>query len=333
MKLILVLFAVVAAISAIPTANRDLQSDLEYIVSTIPLSEIRAIARRYAETDAEFQDVVRYLQGPEWASLVDAVAQHETWQKFKAFMANAGVDIDGVIQYLHDLIAGVILPKNTNQRSVRDFVDEVLAIVDLQAIIAALNDKLNNSPDFQEFFGKISSHEAYLMVEDIRAMDEVQRIAGRLREMGIDVDKVVDLVYGLLGWNKIQIYMEMEMLQVIKYMQQSKSQKACICLFGHCWGHCPEESQEDKRVQQGESPKACICMFGGCWGSCPEMSQEDKRVRLGESPKACICLFGSCWGTCPEESQEDKRVQQGESPKACICIFGSCWGTCPEESQ
>ncbi|XP_071050738.1 uncharacterized protein [Onthophagus taurus] len=203
MKLALVLFAVVALGSAYPT-NRDLQGDLENIVATIPLSEIRAIARKYAENDAEFQEVVKYLQGPEWAELVQTVADHETWQRFKAYMSEAGVDIDGVIQYLHDLIAGAPIPvaKKSEVRSVRDFVDEVLAILDLQAVLEALNDKLNNSPEFQEFFGKISSEDAHQMVEEIRAIPEVQRIAQRLREMGIDVDKVIDLVYGLLGWSK-----------------------------------------------------------------------------------------------------------------------------------
>nr|XP_022917369.1 uncharacterized protein LOC111426820 [Onthophagus taurus] len=203
MKLALVLFAVVALGSAYPT-HRDLQGDLEDIVSTIPLSEIRAIARKYAENDAEFQEVVKYLQGPEWAELVQTVADNETWQRFKAYMSEAGVDIDGVIQYLHDLIAGAPIPvaKKSEVRSVRDFVDEVLAILDLQAVLEALNDKLNNSADFQEFFGKISSEDAHQMVEEIRAIPEVQRIAQRLREMGIDVDKVIDLVYGLLGWSK-----------------------------------------------------------------------------------------------------------------------------------
>ncbi|XP_071050731.1 uncharacterized protein [Onthophagus taurus] len=203
MKLALVLFAVVALGSAYPT-HRDLQGDLEDIVATIPLSEIRAIARKYAENDAEFQEVVKYLQGPEWAELVQTVADNETWQRFKAYMSDAGVDIDGVIQYLHDLIAGAPIPvaKKSEVRSVRDFVDEVLAILDLQAVLEALNDKLNNSADFQEFFGKISSEDAHQMVEEIRAIPEVQRIAQRLREMGIDVDKVIDLVYGLLGWSK-----------------------------------------------------------------------------------------------------------------------------------
>nr|XP_022917356.1 protein G12-like [Onthophagus taurus] len=89
MKLALVLFAVVALGSAYPT-HRDLQGDLEDIVSTIPLSEIRAIARKYAENDAEFQEVVKYLQGPEWAELVQTVADNETWQRFKAYMSEAG---------------------------------------------------------------------------------------------------------------------------------------------------------------------------------------------------------------------------------------------------
>nr|XP_022913131.1 uncharacterized protein LOC111423974 [Onthophagus taurus] len=206
MKLILFFFAVVAAISAIPTANGDLQSDLEYIVSKIPLAEIRALARRYAATDAEFQEVVRYLQGPEFSSLVDAVAKHERWQKFKAHLADAGVDIDGVMQYIYDLLADVILPKNANQRNVKGFLDEVRAIIDVNAIADAIDEKKYSSADFGKCFYKISM--AHWLWEGIWAMDEVKQIRGRLLELGINLDAVggIQNYYWILEWEIIQSF-------------------------------------------------------------------------------------------------------------------------------
>nr|XP_022921073.1 protein G12-like [Onthophagus taurus] len=205
MKFALVFFALMATCSAIPCTGRDLQQDFEDIIATIPLSQIKAIAQEHLENDGEFQEVVKYLQGAEWSNLVDTVADNPTWKRFKAYMDSVGVDVNGVIQYFHDLIAEVEISKCTddvNIRSVKEFLDEIRQILDLSATFAILSEKLNTSPDFKEFFENISSEEAHAMVEEILALDEVQRIAERLLEMDIEVDKIIDLVYGLLGWSK-----------------------------------------------------------------------------------------------------------------------------------
>ncbi|XP_071053629.1 protein G12-like [Onthophagus taurus] len=182
-----------ATCSAIPCTGRDLQQDFEDIIATIPLSQIKAIAQEHLENDGEFQEVVKYLQGAEWSNLVDTVADNPTWKRFKAYMDSVGVDVNVEISKCTD---------DVNVRSVKEFLDEIRQILDLSATFAILSEKLNTSPDFQEFFENISSEEAHAMVEEILALDEVQRIAERLLEMDIEVDKIIDLVYGLLGWSK-----------------------------------------------------------------------------------------------------------------------------------
>nr|XP_022920938.1 protein G12-like [Onthophagus taurus] len=202
MKLALLFFVVIATTSAILCS--DLKQDLQDILATIPLLEIKAIAREHAESDSEFQEVVNYMQGPEWNSIIDTVGANPSWQKFKVYMDNAGVDIDGIIQYFRDLVADVEISKcsdDVTARTLREFLDDIHKILDVSQTLTVFNDKLNNSPDFQEFFEIISSEEAYNMAEEIRALEEVQRVAERLTEMGIDIDKVIDLIYELLGWN------------------------------------------------------------------------------------------------------------------------------------
>ncbi|XP_071053645.1 uncharacterized protein [Onthophagus taurus] len=192
MKFTLLLFVVVATSSGMPSPNKNLQHDLEDIIATIPSSEIRAIFQKYAENNAEFQEIVKYLRAPEWSILVDSVANSPKWQTFKIYMDSVGVDIDIIIQYLLDLVASVDASKNfnnVNMCSVREFMDEVLQTLDLPTTVAILNEKLITSPDFKDFLEKIASGETHAMVEEIRLMDEVQRIVGRLRQIGINVDK------------------------------------------------------------------------------------------------------------------------------------------------
>ncbi|XP_065161444.1 protein G12 [Atheta coriaria] len=203
MKSFVAIFALVAALgmaSAAPT--RDLQSDLHEFVELIPIAEMREVAKRYIATDAEVQRALKYLQGPEWAELVQIVHDHPTWQEFKAFLLEAGINIDDIIAMIHDIISGAGKSANVHStRGMREFIDELKALVPTDKLIALLGDKLSNSADFQEFWVKISGDKAHKMFDEIRALPEVQRVADVLREMGIDVDKVLDVIYTLFGWN------------------------------------------------------------------------------------------------------------------------------------
>ncbi|KAK9679671.1 Insect allergen related repeat, nitrile-specifier detoxification [Popillia japonica] len=200
MKFLIVVLAVLGVGYAIP-ASRSLQEDLQQIVDLIPVDEIREIARRYNENDAEFQQVVAYLQGEEWAALVAAARDNETWQRFKVFMEANGIDIEGLLDAIRDIIANARVAQKTNgQRSIRDFVDEVRAIIPLDEILVTLNNLLTNSADFQEFYAAISGEESRQLVDDVSALPEVQRIAQVLRDMGINVDGALEFIFGLLGW-------------------------------------------------------------------------------------------------------------------------------------
>ncbi|KAK9694820.1 Insect allergen related repeat, nitrile-specifier detoxification [Popillia japonica] len=200
MKFLIVVLAVLGVGYAIP-ASRSLQEDLQQIVDLIPVDEIREIARRYNENDAEFQQVVAYLQGEEWAALVAAARDNETWQRFKVFMEANGIDIEGLLDAIRDIIANArVAQKSNGQRSIRDFVDEVRAIIPLDEILVTLNNLLTNSADFQEFYAAISGEESRQLVDDVSALPEVQRIAQVLRDMGINVDGALEFIFGLLGW-------------------------------------------------------------------------------------------------------------------------------------
>ena len=199
MKFVIVLFAVFGFALAAPSTF-GLKEDLQEIVALFPREEMRAIAKRYLQTDAEFQRVVAYLQGPEWAKLVKAVASNPSYQKFKKYLTEAGIDVDAIIKYIHDLIAGAKPTHSRATRGVREFLDEIKAIIPKDKIMAKVAEKMLTSADFRELYEKISSDEARDLFDTVRALPEVQRVAKVLREMGVDLDKVLDAIYKFLGW-------------------------------------------------------------------------------------------------------------------------------------
>ncbi|GJQ70937.1 hypothetical protein Trydic_g853 [Trypoxylus dichotomus] len=201
------IFATLLGFSSAVPATFSLQEDLQRIVDLIPLEEMKDVARRYFEVDPEFQLVVEYLRGPEWHELVDLIGENETWQRFKVFMYANGIDIDAIIEAFHEFKEGNDhdhehdRSRAKGQRTVRDFLDEIRALVDVDAILYTIDDLLNTSPAFQEFFAIISGEESRQLVADVSNIEELQRIVQRLDELGMDVDFFLNFIYGILGWN------------------------------------------------------------------------------------------------------------------------------------
>lgn len=199
MKFLLVLAAIVGLSMAAQT--RSLQSDLDDLATLIPVEEMRAVARKYLNTDAEFQQVVAYLQGSEWAQLIADVGAKPAVQDFFKYMLEAGIDLQAIIDIIHDIIAGAKPDGHAvGSRGMREFLDEIEALFPKTEFLVMLNDKMTNSKDFQEFWAKISSDKSYNLVEEVRALDEVQRIAKVLMSMGINLTQALEQIYQLFGW-------------------------------------------------------------------------------------------------------------------------------------
>lgn len=194
----LLLLGLFAAVSAAPS-SKSLQDDFKDFLALIPFSELKEITCSY-RNDPEVKLVIDYLRSDEWAKLVAEVREKKTWKEFKNYLNEAGVDIEAVIAFIHNLIANGSCEKSLT-RSLRDLFDDLKAALPVDKIKALFYDKLENSPDFQDFFETISSEKSRELVEEVIALDEVQRIVAKLTELGFDLKKLKDLIYGLLGWN------------------------------------------------------------------------------------------------------------------------------------
>lgn len=201
MKLCCILLGAFAAtVTLAAPAPKSLQDDFTDFIALIPFSELKDITCSYAD-DPEVQLVVDYLRSDEWAGLVAEVREKETWKEFKDYLNDAGIDIELVIGLVHNLITNGFCEKTFSKRSLRNLIDDLLAALPVDEIKALFYDKLENSSDFQNFFAKISSEKSRQLVEEVIALDEFQRIAAKLTDLGFDLEKVKDFIYGLLGWN------------------------------------------------------------------------------------------------------------------------------------
>ncbi|KAH0819479.1 hypothetical protein GEV33_003312 [Tenebrio molitor] len=186
---------------AVKISGRSLLDDLLEFLALIPLEDIEAIVDDHLQTDGAFVAVVEYLQGPEWAELVDTVGAKPAVQDFIQYLNDAGIPVETILAWIDDVIRGAVPGTDPDEEgSLRPILDEVEGILPLTDLLALLNDKLQNSPDFQALYVEISSEDAHTLVEEVRALDEVQRLVQRLIDMGVMVEEALAVVYEFLGW-------------------------------------------------------------------------------------------------------------------------------------
>lgn len=199
MKVILVLCLLVGVGMAAPP--RSLGEDFLELLEIIPIEELKDIVCKYKD-DEEVQYVINYLRGEEWAELVGEVGNNPTWIRFKDYLNEAGINVDLIIAIIHSIIQeGFCEDVNAaSNRSLRELLDELLAALPREEIREWYYDKLENSCYFQVFYRKISSDSARELVEEVLALEEVQKILAKLDEFGVDLQKIKDFIWNLLGW-------------------------------------------------------------------------------------------------------------------------------------
>lgn len=198
---VLVVFCLVLGVGLAAPPARSLGEDFAELLELIPVQELADTVCKYRD-DEEVAYVIAYLRGEEWAELVAEVAQNPIWIGFKDYLNEAGINIELIIALIHELITSGFCDDTAlaSNRSFRELLDELLEVLPTEEIREWYYDKKENSCYFQVFYRRISSDRAHELVDEVLALEEVQKILAKLAEFGVDLEKVKDFIWNLLGW-------------------------------------------------------------------------------------------------------------------------------------
>lgn len=200
MKLILITLALLGAVLATPT-SKSLQDDLNDFRALIPVEKFKKIICSY-KNDAEVQFILKYLKGDKVTGLVADLREKEAWISFKNYLSDAGLNIEAILDYVHNLIAKGVCDDNTDsgKTSLKNLLAELKSICPKDDFKILFQEKLKISPAFQEFYAKISSEESRELLEKVVTLDEFQQLTVDLEFMGFDLQGIRNFIYGILGW-------------------------------------------------------------------------------------------------------------------------------------
>ncbi|XP_065161336.1 protein G12-like isoform X3 [Atheta coriaria] len=200
------LFRILTILLPIALVSGSSEWGLEDFIDLIPLEEITKIAEKYIATDPEVQRVWLYLHRSKWAEVVRTIYDHPTWKELKAYTIDAGIDLTPLIAPFQNINIKMVKPVCTgnNQATggMRKFMDEINKIFPARELTYLFINKIGTNIDMLNFWVRITEDSTHLMVEDILALPEVQRIGRILRGMNINYSKVLQFVYDMCGWGQ-----------------------------------------------------------------------------------------------------------------------------------
>lgn len=175
MKLLAVIIAFAAVVLISTTSSepspRGLQDDFEEFVELLPFDKILDVAFKYVLTDTEVQEALQYLLGPEFSTIWDQVFALKEVRDVLDYLEQAGVEAYAFFNDLADLLGLNPVKPNVNvrhsvsTRGLSNLIDEVLALLPKDELLALFEHKLETSVEFKAFFDKLKSTDFQKLVE------------------------------------------------------------------------------------------------------------------------------------------------------------------------
>ncbi|CAD7085626.1 unnamed protein product [Hermetia illucens] len=206
MKVLALVLAAVALCSAAPREEGPgcrapngggLVPVLEEFIDMIPLDQVLEILLTAITSDPEVQIVMEYLSGEEFHGILLSIKNDPEFNGLISFCCQE-LYIDAA--YYINFVLGILgFPEIRSDRAYRagglkGMLDEILALVPLDALESLLNEKLATDYYLQLAFKKINSDEFGAVIERLQANVAYVDMKDRLRGYGVDVDGIIDFI-------------------------------------------------------------------------------------------------------------------------------------------
>ncbi|XP_053666923.1 protein G12-like [Anopheles marshallii] len=204
MKLaVIVVACLVATVASAPT-QRALTDDLDDFVELLPLDDLLSLALRYLLSDKEVQQTLLYLQGEEFAKVWDQFFALSAVRDLLNYLEEAGVPAYDSLNVVADFLG--LTPLKPNVRSLRTgglngLLEEAVAMLPHEELEALFDEKMKTSTEFKALFETLQKFDHKQLRDLYETSAEVKGMVQKLRDFGVDVDHIVEMVKDFFGWN------------------------------------------------------------------------------------------------------------------------------------
>ncbi|XP_076761895.1 uncharacterized protein LOC143429926 [Xylocopa sonorina] len=187
-------------------ADNELSRDIHEFTDLIDMNKIVSIVMSYLDDD-EVKKAMEYMYSEEFHALVRKVEALPEYRDLVRYLADAGLNIYGLIQKVHKLFGmeDYVPPKLSlthtiaNRGGVKGLVDDVIAVLPLDKFKALFQQKMQNSPAFRAFVQKLRSDDFQKIVNAIYQAPIFLEMRQKAIDVGLNLAPVRKVIEDMLG--------------------------------------------------------------------------------------------------------------------------------------
>lgn len=209
MKLVAVLFTAMVAFTTVsshflpPFGKGPLYEDIQYFMDMIPMEGIVEVVLQYAVEDAEFGQMLKYLDSQEFKTMLKEVQAIPEFHNFADYLQENNVYIYDSLNKLNKII-GVppfheVLRGKRISGGVGGLFQDVKALISYDLFIHGYVHKMRTSSAFRDFVAHLKSPNHQKFVDALYKNKNFLQVRETIESKGIDYTLIEDIIYTVLG--------------------------------------------------------------------------------------------------------------------------------------
>lgn len=150
---------------------------LDDIKAVLPLDDIRALYYETLKTSPDFANLVSVLKGDEFKGIVEKLRANPTFQEIVERARQKGVDIVLIIDLLNKIFGWGIEQRNMSVFGLHDDLQDFLALVPRDQVVAIVVDYLANDAEVQQVFEFAQSDDFKNLVLEVDQIPEYIKVS------------------------------------------------------------------------------------------------------------------------------------------------------------
>uniref|UniRef100_A0A182XYS6 Protein G12 n=1 Tax=Anopheles stephensi TaxID=30069 RepID=A0A182XYS6_ANOST len=181
-----------------------LREEFDQLLSYLNMEQVRAIYNRYIETDPEVAEIYAFLQTNEvdqaWIVLISQpeLRTITDWTEVRGVSIRDYLNSIAAMLGLTPIAASRTVGKNA--RSWSAMMDEIRAVSDIDGAYQLAQQFIATpGSEFAELHQMVE--ELHDVFHEVAEHPDVLRVSNQLRAYGVDVDRILEVIYMFFGWH------------------------------------------------------------------------------------------------------------------------------------
>ncbi|XP_063701562.1 protein G12-like [Culicoides brevitarsis] len=183
-----------------------LQMDLYEFVDLVPVHEVNEILERYYISDTSIRKVYDFIGKYNYSFVDTKLTELIEVKRALRFFKRKNINLDEFKQYLyerfgpHKINITFETIKYSNYSGFYAMVDDILDEIPHDELVTLFFEKMETSNDFSDFLNWIGGEDFEEMKNALRLNKEVQRFVFGLRNNGVDIIKLFNILKNYFGF-------------------------------------------------------------------------------------------------------------------------------------